>query len=107
MTFQKIRWAFAALVLFCAPAFAWGPEAHQVVGSIADQLLNQHAKQEVAKNLGTSLRVASAWPDCARSVEDSVGTFHYVVDPHFEPPCTSFDHAALVDYRRAQMVRPV
>ena len=79
-------------------AHAWGAEGHQVIGSIADQLLNEHAKQEVARNLGTELRVASTWPDCARSVQNSNGTFRYVVNPQFEPPCTSFDKARLVDY---------
>jgi hypothetical protein len=27
------------------PVFAWGPDGHRVVGSIADQLLNANAKQ--------------------------------------------------------------
>src|SRR5262249_16629680 len=98
MTFQTMRWVLAVLALMCAPALAWGPEGHQVVGSIADQLLNDHAKQQVAKILGTKLRVASTWADCAKSVEQSGGSFHYVVNPRFEPPCTSFAKARLVDY---------
>lgn len=98
-------WLWAPLVLFIAAAraFAWGPEGHQVVGSIADQLLNDHAKQKVAEILGFELRVASTWPDCARSVmRQSDGSFKYVVDPRYEPPCTSFsspeERARLVDY---------
>ena len=71
MTFRTMRWVLAVLALMCAPALAWGPEGHQVVGSIADQLLNDHAKQQVAKILGTELRVASTWPDCARSVGET------------------------------------
>jgi len=98
MTFQTMRWVLAVLALMCAPALAWGPEGHQVIGSIADQLLNDHAKQQVAKILGTKLRVASTWADCARSVQQSGGSFHYVVNPRFEAPCTSFDKARLVDY---------
>jgi hypothetical protein len=86
-------------MLVSGPAFAWGPEGHQVIGSIADQLLNDHAKQEVAKNLGIELKVASNWPDCARSVvRHSDGSFEYVANPRFEAPCTSFDRARLVDY---------
>jgi hypothetical protein len=92
-------WVLAVLALMCAPALAWGPEGHQVVGSIADQLLNHTAKQQVATILGTKLRVASTWADCARSVQQSSdGSFKYVVNPRFEAPCTSFDKARLVDY---------
>jgi S1/P1 Nuclease len=99
MMFPKIWWALALLVVLCGPAFAWGPEGHQVIGSAADQLLNDHAKQGVAQILGTSLRVASAWPDCARSVERRPdGSFEYVPNPRFDAPCTSFDRARLVDY---------
>src|SRR5215472_11056734 len=99
MTFQTMRWVLAVLALMCAPALAWGPEGHHVIGSIADQLLNDHAKQEVARILGTDLRTASTWPDCARSVmRRSDGSFEYVPDPRFEAPCTSFDHARMVDY---------
>lgn len=39
-------------------AWAWG------VGSIADQLLNDHAKAKVAQILGFELR----WADCVKSV---------------------------------------
>jgi hypothetical protein len=99
MNFQTMRWVFAVLVLSCSTAFAWGPEGHQVIGSIADRLLNDHAKQEVARILGTELRVASTWPDCARSVvRHPDGSFEYVVNPRFEPPCTTFDRARMVDY---------
>jgi hypothetical protein len=92
-----------ALLSATAQAFAWGPEGHQVVGSIADQLLSDHAKQKVAEILGFELRVASTWPDCARSVmRQPDGSFKYIVDPRFEPPCTSFsspeERARLVDY---------
>jgi hypothetical protein len=37
------------LAFLCAPAFAWGPEGHQVIGSIGDQLLSDHAKQIAAR----------------------------------------------------------
>src|SRR5262244_293569 len=90
--------ALAANIAQPRQAHAWGPEGHQVIGSIADQLLNEHAKREVARNLGIELRVASTWADCARSVQNSNGTFRYVVNPRFEAPCTSFDKARLVDY---------
>jgi hypothetical protein len=94
---------FASTMLLGGQARAWGPEGHQVIGSIADQLLNDHAKQKVAQILGFELRAASTWPDCARSVmRRPDGSFEYVVDPRFEPPCTPFaspaERARLVDY---------
>jgi hypothetical protein len=103
---MKQRWwwcALAALVVASGQARAWGPEGHQVVGSIADQLLNDHAKQMVMGKLGFTLRVASNWADCARSVvRKSDGSFQYVVDQRFEAPCTPFastaERARLVDY---------
>ena len=99
MTLRTARWTLTLLTLLCAPALAWNAEGHDVVGSIADQFLNDHAKQEVAGLVGTDLRTASAWADCAKSVERrSDGTFHYVVNRQFERPCTSLDHDAMVDY---------
>jgi hypothetical protein len=101
MTLRTARWTLVLLTLFCAPALAWNAEGHHVVGSIADQLLSDRAKQEVSRILGagTDLRTASAWADCVKSVERrSDGTFQYVVNRQFERPCTSFDHAAMVDY---------
>jgi hypothetical protein len=98
-------WCAALVVMFIASGqtLAWGPEGHQVVGSIADQLLTNNARQKLAAILGFPLRVASTWPDCARSVmRQPDGSFKYVADPRFEPPCTSFaspaERARLVDY---------
>jgi hypothetical protein len=100
----RLWWcALAAVFIANSQAFAWGPEGHQVVGSIADQLLNNHAKQMVMEKLGFPLQVASNWADCARSVmRQSDGSFKYVVDPRFETPCAPFaspaERARLVDY---------
>jgi hypothetical protein len=91
--------SWACLALLGGPAFAWGPQGHHVVGSIADRLLNNHAKQQVARFLGTDLRTASTWPDCATSVvRHSDGRFEYVINEGFEAPCTSFDHLRIIDY---------
>jgi S1/P1 Nuclease len=82
-------------------ALAWGPEGHQVVGSIADQLLHDHAKQEVANILGFELRVAATWPDCAKDVvHHPNGTFEYKPDPHFAESCASFatESKQMIDY---------
>src|SRR5262245_58464033 len=100
MTLRTVRWTLALFTLLGAPALAWNAAGHHVVGSIADQLINDHAKQEVRRILGTGtdLRTASAWADCVKSVRRVNGRFKYVVDEQFEPPCTSFVHAAMVDY---------
>jgi hypothetical protein len=99
MNIRSAQWVFPALALLCWPAFAWGPEGHQVIGLIADQLLNAHAKQEVASILGLPLRVASTWPDCARSVERQPdGTFKYIPNKEFDQPCMSFDRNELQNY---------
>jgi S1/P1 Nuclease len=103
MIVRRMPLVLAVLIFLCAPAFAWGPEGHQVIGSIADQLLTDQAKQQVAKILGFELRVASTWPDCARSVvRNTDGSFEYVVNPRFEAPCTPFASTAergrIMDY---------
>lgn len=91
------------LLLLAAPhaAFAWGADGHKVVGSIADQLLNANAKQQVANLLGADLRTAGPWLDCVKSVHRQAdGSLAYVVDPRYEPPCTPFanQHDAMIDY---------
>ena len=103
MAHRTLWMALLALVALCESAFAWGPEGHEVIGSIADQLLKDHAKSEVARILGFELRVASTWPDCVRSVvRHPDGSFEYVPNPRFEAPCTSFattsERARMVDY---------
>jgi hypothetical protein len=95
------------LVLSCpATASAWGYQGHEVVGSIADQLLKPNAKQQVASILNFELRVAGPWADCVKSVaRHDDGTFHYEVNPdhlEFEVPCIAFrsseERARIVDY---------
>jgi hypothetical protein len=80
-----------------SPALAWGVEGHEVVGSIADQLLTGHpAKAKVASILGFELRVAAPWLDCIRSVvRHTDGTFEYSPNPHFHSPsCLPFETAS-------------
>jgi hypothetical protein len=77
-------------------ALAWGYEGHELVGSIADQLLNDHAKQKVQDTLGFELRAAAPWPDCVRSViKRADGSFQYAPSrPEYRIPCTSFETSA-------------
>lgn len=57
------------------PTFAWGPDGHQTVGAIADQLLaGSHAAGEVKTILnGLSLQEASVWADCAKGIDPGKG----------------------------------
>jgi len=77
-------------------ASAWGYQGHEVVGSIADQLLHDNAKQHVRDILNFTtpeLRIAAPWADCVRSVVADSDGFEYVVNPeHFEyeVPCRPF-----------------
>ena len=106
------RLLFALNCLFCllfpTGASAWGYQGHEVVGSIADQLLNDNARQHVRDILNFTrpqLLTAGPWADCVKSVVRDVDGFEYVVDPahlEYEVPCTPFkapeSRARMVDY---------
>jgi hypothetical protein len=98
MILRLIASVFLALTATAGQAFAWGHEGHEVVGAIADKLLNPQAKQQVAQILGFELRIAGPWADCVRGVvREPNGTFLYAPDPHhpeYRVPCTSFENAA-------------
>src|SRR5690349_13252213 len=87
-----------------APALGWGHQGHEVVGSIADRLLNPNARQQVEDILGFKLRVAAPWLDCVRSVvRHSDDSFEYAPSKEeFRIPCKSFEtkaeKARMVDY---------
>lgn len=73
---------FAALALVCTTALgqnhalAFGPDGHMAVGAIADELLKgTRAAKESRKILGSTLRTASVWADCAKGVNEK--TFKY------------------------------
>jgi S1/P1 Nuclease len=89
--------ASVALLLLASfvPASAWEHDGHQLVGSIADQLLVGHpAKEQVETILGFDLRQAATWPDCARSIKPQKdGSFRFVYDPEhpdYTAPCPPF-----------------
>jgi quercetin dioxygenase-like cupin family protein len=80
--------AFLLLLAQGAHALAWHYQGHEVIGSIADQLLEPNAKQQVADLLGFELRLAGPWADCARNVHFVDGTFKYSpATSEFEIPC--------------------
>jgi len=115
---SKVALAVAAACVFALPpmnhAFAWGYQGHRVVGSIADHLLKDNARNQVEKILNDGappdgahnidLRLAGPWADCVKSVERQAdGTFLYKVNKdhlEWEVPCRPFkaERARMVDY---------
>jgi len=104
MNSRIVAVALVAWAISTSQVLGWGYQGHEVVGSIADQLLNAHAKQQVKSILGFDLRVAAPWPDCVRSVvRHSDGTFEYAPSrPQYRIPCKSYETpsetARMVDY---------
>jgi len=47
------------VALLSHEAIAWGPQGHEYVGAIADQLLTANAKAQVKTVLGLDLRIAA------------------------------------------------
>ena len=87
--------AFASLaILSGAPALGWGPDGHQTVGAIADQLIEgTPAAQRVQAILGgLTLQDAAVWADCAKGVDPTKG-FAYTSAGRF-PECAIFETTA-------------
>ena len=100
---SRLAATLSVLIVLLLPhgAFAWGPDGHRLVGSIADQMLTANATAHVKTLLGVGLREAGPWLDCVKSVQRKPdGTLSYSVTPKYEEPCTPFanDHSAMVDY---------
>lgn len=93
---RRVFFILCILLIPLAPnqVLAWGYQGHRVVGSIADQMLNDRARAKVSQILGFELRIAGPWADCVKSVvKNDDGTFSYQEDPshpEYEIPCTSF-----------------
>jgi hypothetical protein len=80
------------LVLISTPASAFGPNGHKTVGTIADSLLAGTKAGKQARNiLGSNLRTASVWADCAKSVNPA--TFKYENEGQF-PECAVYENPA-------------
>ena len=76
--------AVVALSFAAAPALAWGPTGHRVVGRIAERHLAPETAREVAAILGTErLAYAGTWADDIRSdpAWAKAETWHYVTIP--------------------------
>ncbi len=84
----------AAMVIQPGVAAAFGPQGHEVVGAIADQLLSANAKAQLKSQLGFPLRVAATWADCVKDVaRQANGTFQYQPDPMYHAACSAFETA--------------
>jgi len=87
----------------CDPrsAFAWAPDGHRTVATIADKLLQgTAAANEVRKILGSvTLADAAVWADCAKGVDPSTLEYKGAAT---HPECASFEtpagKAAMVDF---------
>jgi hypothetical protein len=102
----KIRDAVAALamlVLSTGQSVSWDGNGHQVVGSIADQLLSPSAKTHVQNLLGFTLRIAGPWADCVKSVKrEADGKYRYVRDDQYKEWCEPFE-APMAPQEQARM----
>jgi hypothetical protein len=86
------RAAIVLCLVFLAPlsTLAFGPTGHMAVGTIADSLLaGSNAGKQARKILGTNLRTASVWADCAKGVNTK--TFTYEGGGHF-PECAVYEN---------------
>src|SRR5688572_18371585 len=81
--------AFVA-VLLASPAFAFGPNGHEIVAEIASRELTPRARAEVERLLGdrasNAMRQWSSWPDGLREWPGygSTGALHYLNFPRGE-----------------------
>ena len=87
----------AALLTGHSPVGAWGHPGHQLIGSLADELLaGSKAANSVAAILGPrikTLKTAATWPDCARAVvHTAAGAFVYNDHTKYHSPvCVPFE----------------
>jgi hypothetical protein len=86
------------LAVACGGVAAWGPSGHESVGAIADGLIaGTPTAKKVRQILGSNLRTASGWADCARSVESGPGGWTYTEPGKFRF-CAVYENA---DSRKA------
>jgi hypothetical protein len=97
-------WSLVAIAIaFIHPAFAWGPDGHRTVGTLAGKLIaGSNAATQVQAILGNeSLADVAVWADCAKGVNQS--TFKYE-HPGVYPECKIFEtpagEAAMEDFVR-------
>lgn len=80
--------AAGLLAVTAASSLAWGPEGHEIVGTIAESYLTPIAKEQIQAIIGSSKRMAdpeiSSWADKIRYMKEykeiypGNGSWHYV-----------------------------
>ena len=81
---KKLICVAAAMLLVFMPATvqAWGPEGHEVVGTLAQAMLSDKAKAGVQAILGTAtLASVSNWADQIRQARQETYNWHFVDIP--------------------------
>jgi len=94
--FLRTTLALCCLLLSIAPAHAWGPEGHRIVGQLAEQALTPAARAQVQALLAAepepTLAGVSNWADDIRKDEAwrYTGPWHYLNLPDlgcdYQPP---------------------
>lgn len=88
----RIAAGVLSVAVLCAPVLSWDGNGHLSVGAIADRLLaGTNAAKEVKKLLGTDLRAAAVWPDCAKGVNEKTSTYD---NRGKFPECEVYENAA-------------
>jgi len=74
---------FSCFLGATSTVFAWGPEGHAIVATIADRRLNDQARAQVADLLGpgVKMRDVASWADEVRSQRSESAPWHYVDIP--------------------------
>jgi len=75
------------LLASCLPAFAWGPEGHDLVARIAEAELTPAVRARVAEILGPGQTIVSvsSWADRVRNQRPETGPWHYIDIPITQP----------------------
>ncbi|MFZ2987504.1 MAG: hypothetical protein WA086_05900, partial [Ideonella sp.] len=88
---------FSATLAVAFPVRAWGPEGHQKIGVLAEQLLQGSRALKEVKGLlrdqGGDLATAGLWADCAKNVIRRGDTYAYGKAGRF-PECKRFETPA-------------
>ena len=82
----------AAIVLYVATAWSWGPEGHEIVARIAAANLNPTAAREIANLLNVdtgqlpdAMAHAATWADTIRPSHPETSGWHFVDIPRDQP----------------------
>lgn len=78
-----LKLAFSAFLVAAVPAWAWGPEGHEIVAAMALKELTPAARTQVAALLGSESMMIheSNWADEIRDQQPETGPWHYVDIP--------------------------